>query len=579
MADLREQVVDFMTGGQLSRVLGESDSLRTNLKTALKESESLREVVGQIANDEELLVERLAELELALEDANWVRLMAEGEREFSREGLRTIAGLARMMFLKNPLINRSVMVQALYVWAQGVNVRVKDATINEALQAFWDDADNQAELTGHQARMFKEIDLRVEGNIFFVFFVNPSSGAVKVRSFEPDEISEIISNPEDAKSPWLYLRTWTEKRLNPVTGRGNTIQRRAYYPDWRYKPSSKPAKFGRIEVMWDTPVYHVRTGGLASWKFGLSEIYAAIDWARAYKEFLEDVASLMRSYARFAWNLKFKGGKKVMQAAKSKLNSTLGNEGSAGETNPAPVTGSTFLGSDMYEMQPMNLRGASIAPEDGRRFLLMVAAAMGLPETFYGDVSVGTLATGKTLDRPTELMMRNRQLLWTDILRNIFQFVLLWSVKATAGKLHELGKVEGTTNSEGIIEEKVVWNESVQALIDIDFPPVLERDVQAAVQAIVTAATLNGQELAIFDEPTVARLLLTALAQDDVDELMNALYPDDGNSIGPGTEASTAMVKKALGKFVEALGGEKSGWLSVVKASPLQRVEGQAVNG
>ena len=560
---LREELGDRITGGRLT--------------AAVMGVKALQQEVGQMANNEEIMREAITSLELALEDSNWMRLIAEGEREFTREGLRRIAAMARVMFLKNPLIKREVMVKALYVWGQGISVRVKDPTINQVLQNFWDDPYNQAELTGHAGRMYKEIDLQVEGNIFFVFFMRPDTGQMRVRSLPPDEVGEIISDPEDQKTPWYYVRRWNEKKLNLQTGRINTTRMTRYYPDWRYKPVQKPAKIQGFEVDWDTPIYHVRTGGLAEWKFGLSEVYTSLDWAKAYKDFLEDVASLMRSYSRFAYKLTLKNGtSKGVQATKSKLNSTYGTEGVMGETNPSPVVGSTFIGSDQYDLQPMNLRGASISPEDGRRLLLMVASSAGLPETFFGDIKGGTLATGKTLDRPTELMMRNRQMFWADIFRNIFQYVVRSAVSCSDGPLAQLGIVK-TSAYNGLISEELIWNKGINARMEIEFPPVLERDVQTSVQAIVAAATLNGQQIQLFDEETVARLLLTALAQENADELMNDIYPNATPSVGqvdagsavpedqPGaaqkdqSQASQEMVRRAVRELSEAL-GVKEGW-------------------
>ncbi len=65
------------------------------------------EAYGQERNTNILLEERLAELELALEDQEWLKLSLTGEREFSREGLGKIVRLSRLMFLKNPLINHA----------------------------------------------------------------------------------------------------------------------------------------------------------------------------------------------------------------------------------------------------------------------------------------------------------------------------------------------------------------------------------------------------------------------------------------------------------------------------------------
>lgn len=523
--------------------------------------QQLNEALTQSEFNNEILQERMADLELALEDANWMRLMFEGEHEFTREGLRKIVDLARMMFIKNPLIKRGVMVKALYIWAQGVTVRYKHPELNKVLQAFWDDPKNMVELTGHQAQMLKQVDYEVVSNIFFVFFTKPSDGRVRVRSLPFEEITDIICDPEDAKNPWFYVRKWTEKKLNQTTGRINTTRRVAYYPDWNYKPKIKPAKIRNVDVMWDTPVYHVKTGGMSGWKFGVSQVYAAIDWARAYKEFLEDVASLMRAYSKFAWKRVTKGGKKAIAAERARMASTLASGGDSTETNPPPVTGAMAILGEGTDLQPMQVRGASISPDDGRRLLLMVAAAEGLPETYYGDVSVGTFATAKTMDRPTELAMKEGQTTWTDILRNIIGFVTLQAMKAPESKIRSLGKVV-TTEDDGEIEEKIEWNDPLAAYLDIDFPPILEKDVQAAVQSIVTALTLNGQQLTLLDEQTATRLILKAIAEDDVDEIMAELFPDNQQSAVSGQPSaeptSEVIAREAARKLITVIHAEKA---------------------
>ncbi|RJP53616.1 MAG: hypothetical protein C4583_04320 [Anaerolineaceae bacterium] len=565
MADFRSTVIERFTGINLSDV---------------KETiESLREEARQAEFNEEVLTERMAELELALEDANWMRLMFESEHEFTRDGIRKITDLARMMYIKNPLINRAVLVMSLYVWAQGVSVKYKNRDLNKVLQDFWDDEKNRTELTSHQAQMLKQVDYEVESNIFFVFFTRPSDGRVRVRTLPFDEVAEIVSDPEDSKTSWYYLRRWSEKKLNKATGRTSTKQRKAYYPDWKYTPKVKPAKIGDTEVMWNYPVYHVKTGGMSAWKFGVSQVYCAIDWARAYKEFLEDVASLMRAYSRFAWK-RITKGKKAIAAEKAKLATTLASGGSSeSETNPPPVTGAMAFLGEGTDLQPMQLRGAAISAEDGRRFLLMVAAGVGLPETYFGDVSVGTFATAKTMDRPTELAMKERQTFWTDVFRSIFNFVLLQAMKANDSPIKKLGRIEKTPDGDEI-EETIVWNSGVNTMLDIDFPPILEKDIQAAVQAVVTALTLNGQQLTLLDEQTATRLILRAMAEDDVDEIMAELFPDGETvpagrgepSPTPGLDTpstatrppmgngkltpSEALVKEAARKLIEGIRSE-----------------------
>jgi hypothetical protein len=522
-------------------------------KTQLMElNEALMQEVRQSSFNTEVLSERLAELELALEDANWMRLMLDGEHEFSRGGLRKITDLARVMFIKNPIIKRGVMVKALYIWAQGINIKYSNGTLNKVLQAFWDDPKNRAELTSHQAQMLKQVDIEVDGNIFFVFFTRPTDGRVRVRTLPFDEITEIISDPEDAKTPWFYVRQWTEKGIDS-RGRRITRNRTACYPDWRYKPVKRLARIGGMEIEWDAPVFHARAGGMSGWKFGVSQVYAAIDWARAYKEFLEDVASLMRAYSRFAWKRITKGGKKAIAAERAKMATTLAAGGGMGdETNPPPVTGAMAFLGEGTDLQPMQLRGAAISADDGRRFLLMAAAGLGLPETYFGDVSVGTFATAKTMDRPTELGMKEGQTFWTDVLKQIFEYVMLQAVKYNSD-VKKLGHVE-IIEDEGEKEEKIVWNTRVNTYLDIDFPPILEKDVQAAVQAVVTALTLNGQQLMLLDEELATRLILNAMGEDDVDEIMALLFPDGTSSVTSGLgSASDDRTKEAARKLAEAI--------------------------
>src|SRR5574337_537676 len=226
------------------------------------------ETVAQYANNQELLIERINELELALEDRDYIRLSSDADREFSRDGLRWICRLAHIYYLKNPLVQRGVNVQRDYVFGQGITIKADAQPVDDVIQAFLDDAKNRAELTSHQAFQYKEVDLALDGNLFFVFFPNPSSGRVRVRSIPVDEIAEIIPNPEDRKDPWYYKRQWLESRIDLESGTQVTESKTAYYPDWRYSPAAKPQTIGVHPVMWNSPVYHVRVGGTSEMRFG-----------------------------------------------------------------------------------------------------------------------------------------------------------------------------------------------------------------------------------------------------------------------------------------------------------------------
>ena len=499
-------------------------------------------------NNYDLFTEQLAELELALEDVGWLRLGGESLEEFSRDGLSAITRLSRLYYLKSPLIKRGVNVQTYYVWGQGMTVDIDDEEINEVIQEFRDDDGNRAALTSRQSQEIKERELQTDGNLFFVLFTNEATGKVRVRSIPFSEIANVIRNPDDNQEPWYYERKYMHEEVSLETGAAAQKEITEYYPDWKYHPKSKPKTINEKPVHWDRPVYHVKVGGFSNWKFGVSEVYAAIDWAKAYKEFLEDWASITRAYRRFAFQMTGMKSKAEIAAVKSKMSSTYASAGGTGaETTPPPVTGSIAMFTEGRELKPVRTAGATVSADDGRRIMLMVCAAQGLPETFYGDVSVGTLATAKSLNRPTELQMLSRQTLWGNIYEEIFDYVLMQQIRATGGALRGKGIV-AEEEEFGNTEYKIVWNDEVK--VDIDFPPIIERDIDKLISSIVDAATLKGHmDAGTFERRDLTRMLLVALGEEDIDETLDALYPEDGDEIEWEEETAQAIA----GEFKEAI--------------------------
>ncbi len=492
---------------------------------------------AQLANSLEIFVERLAELELALEDTDWIRLSLDGGREFSNAGLAKIITLARLAYLKNPLINRAVSVQAFYVWGQGVNIEAKPEEVDQVVQGFLDHPKNQVELTSHQARTAKEVTLQLEANLFLVLFTNASSGRVVVRKIPVDEIlaGDIINNPDDAREPWFYKRVWTQRTFQTMSGQSSFTSMTAYYPDWRYRPAGaeRPVEINGDPVHWDQPVFHVKVGGLEDMRFGVPEVYSALDWAKAVKTDLERYATLRAALARYAHRLTTTGGPAGVAAAKAKLGTTLGAGGSASvETNPPPVTGSTFVSTAGQTLEPYSTRNALPNPDEAKRLGLMVAAGTGIPETIlFGDADVGNLATAKTLDRPTELKMLDRQTLWADVLKDLFSYVVEQAARRANGTLGGVVTVTDDPDDPSLVALTVAGEDGKPAPVqyEINFPAILERSVTERVKAIVDATTLGnsqGTPAGTLQPRQTIALLLAALGIDDVDELVDEFAPE-----------------------------------------------------
>lgn len=478
------------------------------------------------------LTEVITELQLRQEDIGWVKLNG-ADFEIGRQDLRNITSICRMYALRHPLINRALNVQTYYVMGQGLSFRAKDSRVQELLTAFWEDPKNSAELSKHVALTGKEEMLSTTGNLFLTLFANISTGKVRVRSIPFSQVEEIYYNPDDGKDPWFYLRRWTEKRFTPMAA-AQPVQRAAWYPDWRYN-GAVPARLGGEEVI-DVRVMHIKVGALDDMPFGLSEFYQAIDWAKAYQTFLTDWAALVKALNAFAWKVTVKGGVAARQSAKAAL-SRDPSDPSVPNRTAEPAGGKFIANEGGADISAIPKSGATISADDARRLLLMVAAATGLPETFFGDASVGTLATATSLDRPTELKFRNRQQLWIDVLGDLFGWVIDRGIEAPNGPLD--GTFEQEEGEEAGIGKWVLsppdalpGEEPVDVgdrAIDVTFPPILEHDVAASVTAAVSAITLNGSPIndTTITPEQAARLILTALGVDDIDAWIDEIFPRD----------------------------------------------------
>lgn len=533
-------------------------SRKASVSELRRENTVLRESATEVAASLDLMQERLVELELGLEDRGWRRLGGEIEREFSREALRDIAYLSRLYYLKNPLIRRAVDVQRFYVFGQGVTISASYAPLNDVVQAFWDDRRNAAEITSHQAQGMREVDLQLAGNVFLPCFTDPVSGRVRVRSIPFDEIAEVIKNPDDRNDPWFYRRDWMRRELDSA-GKMHEVRTTAYYPALGFRPA--PGR--RIEqidgkpVKWDAPVLHVKVGGTGDMTYGVPEVYPALDWAKAVKQDLEDYATLKRALARYAWNLTVKGGAKTIAAAKAKIGTTLGSGGAeTTERNPPGPPGATFISAaDGAQLAPMKTAGAQPTPEEGRAMRLMVAAAVGVPETILmGDADVGNLATAKTLDRPTELKIEDRQELWTSVFRTLLDHAARTMAEATSPVVElpdaVLEDLAGTETPDTLPDQRLVITATdeggnpYRADVDVDWPPVVEHDQVATIEALVKGATLGtGQQVGMIPRKALARKIMATLDFDDIDALLDQLWPEgsDDQAVAQGFEPAMPL--------------------------------------
>ncbi|WP_166345084.1 hypothetical protein [Phytoactinopolyspora limicola] len=475
----------------------------TNTAVELAEVQQSRDAeVHGLTHTVEMLESNITRLEQALLEPGWLRLEAGLEQEFTREGLRHIARLCRLLAIKNPLLRRASALKVYYVFGQGLSIAAKDELVNEVVTQFIEDPHNQAALFGQSAQEENEKALHTDANLFLTAFTHPLTGRVQVRSIPFDEVNDVIYSPDDAAEPWFYERRWTQV-IRTAEGT-RTELKRALYPDIDYRPRHRPAMWGGWEVRWDSPVLHVHTNRPKNWTFGVPEFYPALDWARAHTEFLDDFRRMVKTLSKFLWQVKTKG-------------SQLGKAQSAmakATAEDAPV-GQTFVADHgAGELSTVKAGGIALSPQDARQLALMVSAATDIPETMLmGDPSTGNLATAETLDRPTELGFEHRRNLWATVVDRLSQHVIDASVLAPRGALS--GVVERDEYGRLVI----TLRGDRSRVINVDWPPLNERSMDEVIKALA-GSTGGAKDIPGMPDEVLLRLALVALDVNDPDEIV-----------------------------------------------------------
>lgn len=476
--------------------------------------------------------------ELEMSNWEWRRETSFGWLEFSRWGIQQIILISRLYYIKNPIVRRLVNVCAIYVFGRGVEISSPDPDANEEIKRF---LERNQKVLGQVALTDMERRKDYDGNLFFCFFPNKDSGDCDVRTIDATEVQEIVTDPEDSETEWLFKRQWVERTFDATNGNYATKQRTAWYPALNYTPPM--TTINGDEVMKDNPVYHRKCGTVGKWLFGCPRIYPMLDWAKASRKFLEACAAVKAALAQIAMTVTTKGGQQALAGIKQQLETTVNTgNGSAWDRNPTAVNGSVWASGPGTALAAFKSSGEGGNPDEVRQYKLMCCMVKDVPETFLADVSTGNLATATTLDRPTELAFMSLQEEWREDLVIITQFALRNSMKAPNGKFREaLAKRNIGFENFRIFEAKRVrdargdWHyviekeaKPAEMEITVTFPAIREGDIPALIEATVRSMTLNNTqgEVVGIDQKSGTIHLMQLLGMEDSEEIGELMYPE-----------------------------------------------------
>jgi len=474
------------------------------LEEAGYDYKSLAGEIGQAARDTQTyLKEASAAVEqwLSIEDRGW---LIYGNP--TNNSLDLIPNLrqyfvyrSRRYFAMDPMARQAIRLWTDYTFGNGISFQCKDEKAKTVLDAFWNSQDNRAVMSFRGQRKSGE-KLLIDGEIFFAFFRGPG-GAVKIRWIDPLEIREIITDPGDVVSQKFFNRQWMDQLA---------VSHDEIYKAWTNDENEEAVNSAHQTVqctpgLEDVLVYHLPFNSIG--QRGMPLLMPVMDWIDEYRRFLASRIAIVRALGRFAWKNKVMGGTSSVAAAK------------ATQQGKYPQGGSTYIENMGADLEPIKTdTGASNAEADGRMIKLMIAAGVGIPEHYFGDVSMGGMNATKTVELPLVRMFEGNQQLWSDAYEDILGIVL----------------------NHNDIDPSTVN-------VDLDFPMIVPQDSTAIVTAITQVVGVMP-DLAKSDE-----VIMQALMNLGINNTADVMEWMKNQGLGSGVKAVPPQKGVAESKTMKAL--------------------------
>jgi hypothetical protein len=396
----------------------------------------LQEKSGILENSLEVLQENFADAMLRLDDVGWKPLGGdEDATEIRLETIKTIAQTTRGLVAINPLIKRGVAVRTTYIWGEGVKFEGIDE--NDPLLT---SPTNKKFLFSPQAYAEIENAMATEGNLF-VQVSKAGNGrrrlgddsTPKITRIPMREITGTVSNPENKEDVWFYKREWTQSEQNFRTGEATEKAMVAWFPATDYDVANgKPFTIANKPVVWGSAILHNTANKQIGWRWGAPDLMSVIFWTKAYKEFLENSATLVKAYSRFAFKVTAPT-KSGVQSAATKVAQLPTRDPMTGEVNHVGGTAVMGMGATM---STVGRTAGSVDFGAGLPLAAMVAAGLEIPLTaLTADGGSSNRSAAETLETPTLKAMKARQQLWSGFFSRLFTYLGKENVKIVWGKV------------------------------------------------------------------------------------------------------------------------------------------------
>lgn len=362
----------------------------------------------------------------------------EDPTEMTLDTVKKVSELARGLYSVNPFVHRGVDARKDYIWGKGVSF--------DGIEDVYDEIEaNRKRIFSPQAYEELERVLATDGNAFLALPIDTSKQALRIPLHE---IHGAVYDPEDSETTWFYKRSYMYYKTDGRNGNVDAEERTVYYMSTDYyrerlaSGKRMPATWQGKEIAKGYVMHHMAVNKQVGWHWGVPDVLPVIFWAKAYKEYLEDNATLVKAYSRLAWSAKASTGAGAGAVA-AQLQRGPMRDPITGESKDV---GGTSINGGGVDLQPLPPTGSQVDFNKGSALASAIAAGLGVSKVIIlSDPGEGNRSAAETLDGPMLKAMEARQKIHEERFLDIFSF---WGLKVSAygqvqHKLTEASEAEG----------------------------------------------------------------------------------------------------------------------------------------
>jgi hypothetical protein len=342
---------------------------------------------------------------LSGEDLLWRPLTANVTRDLNPLTQKRMQEIAFYLFDTNPMAHRIIEIIRDFVVGDGFTIKAEDEDVQEVLNAFWNDPDNNMPIS----ILENVTELSQFGENCFPVWVNPISGLVKLQYLDPARIVKVLKSKKNSRINdtivWHMPRGHKDRTFKihiPIIHK---------YTTFKIIPANNMT--GKLEG--DAFFFTINKPISAS--RGRSDLLSLADWLDGYDQFL--FARLERAFLlnTFIWDITADGmDKKELDAFVRELG--------------IPKPGSIRAHNDKIKWDAVSpkLEGHD-ASNEAALYKAQILGGAGYPGHWFSEGERTTRATAKEMSLPTLKKLKSRQKLITFQYTHMLDFQIEMAIE------------------------------------------------------------------------------------------------------------------------------------------------------